>query len=166
MIVALLIFPQHQKQNTKSKTAMPHSPYAMAPGKDTEWCDDYMSFFSTWSHISFKQSDRGAPWWGSAWIDKKDEWPPQSPIAILWIIMCMWDSLSEIKVFGATLKNSQRRKLCKGWLNTITGKKYILLNLHVESPLDRGKRDFGPFVEKTKDQSIIFSPRLNYMYML
>jgi hypothetical protein len=26
-----------------------------------------------------------------------------------------------------------------------------------------GKRDFGPFVEKTEDQSIIFSPRLSYM---
>jgi hypothetical protein len=35
-IVTLLTFPQHQKQNTKSKTAMPHSPDAMAPGKDTE----------------------------------------------------------------------------------------------------------------------------------
>jgi hypothetical protein len=27
-IVALLIFPQHQKQNTKSKSAMPHTPDA------------------------------------------------------------------------------------------------------------------------------------------
>jgi hypothetical protein len=35
-IVALLIFPLHQKQNTKSKTAMPHSPDAMAPDSDTE----------------------------------------------------------------------------------------------------------------------------------
>jgi hypothetical protein len=35
-IVALPVFPQHQKQNTKSKTAMPPSPDAMAPGKDTE----------------------------------------------------------------------------------------------------------------------------------
>jgi hypothetical protein len=35
-IVALPIFPQHQKQNRKSKTAMPHSPDAMDPGKDTE----------------------------------------------------------------------------------------------------------------------------------
>jgi hypothetical protein len=34
-IVALPIFPQHQKQNTKLKTAMLHSPDAMAPGKDT-----------------------------------------------------------------------------------------------------------------------------------
>jgi hypothetical protein len=30
--IVALIFPQHQKQNTKSKTAMPHSPDAMAPG--------------------------------------------------------------------------------------------------------------------------------------
>jgi hypothetical protein len=35
-IVTLLIFPQHQKQNTKSKIAMPHCPDAMAPDKDTE----------------------------------------------------------------------------------------------------------------------------------
>jgi hypothetical protein len=38
-IVALQIFPSIKKQNTKSKTVMPHSPDAMgrmAPGKDTE----------------------------------------------------------------------------------------------------------------------------------
>jgi hypothetical protein len=35
-IVALLIFPQLQKQNTKSKTAMLHSPDAMAPGMRTQ----------------------------------------------------------------------------------------------------------------------------------
>jgi hypothetical protein len=35
-IVALPISPQHQKLNTKLKTAMPHSPDAMVPGKDTE----------------------------------------------------------------------------------------------------------------------------------
>jgi hypothetical protein len=40
-----------------------------------------------------------------------------------------------------------------------------LAELHVESPLDRGKRDVGLFVEKTEteDQSIIFSPRLSSM---
>jgi hypothetical protein len=35
---------------------------------------------------------------------KKDEWPPQSPIAIRWIIMCMWDSLSEKVYRGRTEK--------------------------------------------------------------
>jgi hypothetical protein len=34
-IVASPIVLQHQKQNTNSKTAMPHTPDAMAPGKDT-----------------------------------------------------------------------------------------------------------------------------------
>jgi hypothetical protein len=33
-IVALQIFLRHRKQNPKSKSAMPHSPDAMAPGKD------------------------------------------------------------------------------------------------------------------------------------
>jgi hypothetical protein len=36
LVAILIIFPQHQKQNTKSKTAMPHTPDAMAPGKGTE----------------------------------------------------------------------------------------------------------------------------------
>jgi hypothetical protein len=34
--LALLMFPQHQKQNMKSKTAMLHSRDTMAPGNDTE----------------------------------------------------------------------------------------------------------------------------------
>jgi hypothetical protein len=80
---------------------------------------------------------------------KKSSGCRSRPIAILWIIMCIWDSLSEKVYCGAALKNSLRRNSSKGSLNA--GNKYILLNL--ESPLDRGKRDFGPFVVRTEDQS-------------
>jgi hypothetical protein len=48
----------------------------------------------------------------------------------------MWDSLSE-KVYRGRTEKFTKEELKQ----RITGKKYILLNL--ESPLDRGKRDFG-----------------------
>jgi hypothetical protein len=65
----------------------------------------------------------------------------------------MWDALSE-KFFSGPSRTEKFTKEELKQRTTDAGKKYILLNLHVESPLDRGKRDFGHFVEK---------PRLSYM---
>jgi hypothetical protein len=79
---------------------------------------------------------------------KKNEWPPQSP------------DCNPVHV-GLTLREGLSGPLKQRITELNAGNKYILLNL--ESPLDRGKGDFGQFVEKTEDQSIIFSPRLSYM---
>jgi hypothetical protein len=83
------------------------------------------------------------------------------PIAILWIIMCMWDSLPEIKVYRGRNEIFTEEEL-KQRMTEYGEEIYILLNLHVESRLDRGNR-LRSFVEKTEDQSISFSPRISYM---
>jgi hypothetical protein len=50
---------------------------------------------------------------------KKDEWPPQSPDCNhIWIIMCMWDSLSEKVYRGSTdkfTKKELKQRITECW---------------------------------------------------
>jgi hypothetical protein len=72
------------------------------------------------------------------------------PIAIRWIIMCMWDSLSGKVYRGRTekfTKEELKQRITECW-------EEISL-----AELRKSTGCFGPFVEKTEDQSIIFSPR-------
>jgi hypothetical protein len=115
-IVALLMFPQHQKQNTKSKTAMPHSPGNSAMARSRHQ-----------NKRTFLYQTR---------FSKK-----------------VIDQLQLVPLGGEkfTKEELQQRITHECW-------KEISLQLNLESPLVRGKRYFGPFVEK-EAQSIIVPPR-------